>query len=159
MGIQTLQGQQDQILLHLSQQGPPDQNLPDLNQPDLIQTLQGQQDQSLAHLSQPGLIQTLQGQQDQRLPHLSQQDQMQILQGQQDLSLPSPSQQGQKCSGLVSVQWMILIVYLMTKRISLEKTLKNSAWSTALQRTTALLGSSSGRSASVGTWNLHTLLL
>jgi len=54
---------------------------------------------------------------------------------------------------------MILIVYLMTKRISLEKTLKNFAWSTALPRTTALLVSSTGRSASVGTWNLHTLLL
>jgi len=54
---------------------------------------------------------------------------------------------------------MILIVYLMTKQISLEKTLKNSAWSTALPRITALLGFSTGGSVSVGTWNLHTLLL
>jgi len=54
---------------------------------------------------------------------------------------------------------MILIDYSMTKKISLEKTIKDSAWNTALPRTTALLVSSTGRSASVGTWNLHTLLL
>jgi len=54
---------------------------------------------------------------------------------------------------------MILIVYLMRKQNSLEKTLKHSAWNTALPRITALLVSSTGGSVSVVTLHHHSQLL